>query len=85
MVNAEKYTQKSLEALREAQNLTIKNGNQQMEQIHLMRALISENDGLIPGLLALAGAVGIALFGAGAIFFDWKLFKYFKEKLEEKK
>ena len=39
MVNPEKYTQKSVEALREAQNLTLQNGNQQMEQIHLLRAL----------------------------------------------
>ena len=51
MVNPEKYTQKSVEALREAQNLTLQNGNQQMEQIHLMRALITDGDGLVPGLL----------------------------------
>ena len=56
MVNPEKYTQKSVEALREAQNLTLQNGNQQMEQIHLMRALLSDADGLIPGLLKAAGA-----------------------------
>ena len=55
MVNPEKYTQKSVEALREAQNLTLQNGNQQMEQIHLMRALIAEADGLVPGLLKAAG------------------------------
>ncbi|MBO4283049.1 MAG: AAA family ATPase, partial [Clostridia bacterium] len=64
MVNADKFTQKSVEALREAQNLTLKNGNQQMEQIHLMRALISEDDGLIPGLLKAAGTEVNLLAGA---------------------
>lgn len=37
---------------------------------------------LLPLWVTIAVSV---LFGAGAIFFDWKLFKYFKEKLEEKK
>ena len=46
MVNPEKYTQKSVEALREAQNLTLQNGNQQMEQIHLFSALLRQEDGL---------------------------------------
>ncbi|MBP5609806.1 MAG: hypothetical protein J6X72_00495 [Clostridia bacterium] len=64
MVNAEKFTQKSIEALREAQNLTLQNGNQQMEQIHLMRALIAEDDGLIPGLLKAAGVEVNLLAGA---------------------
>ena len=64
MVNPEKYTQKSVEALREAQNLTTKNGNQQMEQIHLMRALLSDGDGLIPGLLRAAGVDVNLLSGA---------------------
>ena len=64
MVNPEKYTQKSVEALREAQNLTLQNGNQQMEQIHLMRALIAEADGLVPGLLKAAGIETNLLAGA---------------------
>ena len=35
-MNAEKYTQKSLEAVKAAQELTIQNQNQQIEQAHLL-------------------------------------------------
>ena len=35
-MNAEKYTQKSLEAVKAAQELTIQNQNQQIEQEHLL-------------------------------------------------
>ena len=34
-MNAQNYTQKSLEAIQAAQKLTIENQNQQIEQIHL--------------------------------------------------
>ena len=33
-MNAQKYTQKSLEAIQAAQQLTIENQNQQIEQVH---------------------------------------------------
>ena len=64
MANLEQYTQKSQEALREAQNLTIRLGNQQMEQAHLLRALVSFDDGLIPELLKGAGIQVNLLSGA---------------------
>ena len=50
-MNIEKYTQKSTEAIRDARNLAVENGNQTLEQVHLLSALISDSDGLIPGLL----------------------------------
>ena len=39
-MNAEKYTQKSLAAVKAAQELTIQNQNQQIEQVHLLAALL---------------------------------------------
>ena len=38
-MNAQNYTQKSLEAIQAAQKLTIENQNQQIEQLHLLAAL----------------------------------------------
>ena len=49
-MNLQKFTQKSIEAIQQAQNLTVSNGNQQMEQEHLLLALLKQEDGLIPGL-----------------------------------
>jgi ATP-dependent Clp protease ATP-binding subunit ClpB len=37
-MNAQKYTQKSMEAVQAAQQLTVENSNQQIEQIHLLAA-----------------------------------------------
>ena len=50
-MNAEKYTQKSLEAVREAQEIVIRNQNMQIDQQHLLLALISQEDGLISQLM----------------------------------
>ncbi len=50
-MNIEKYTQKSTEAIRDARALAVENGNQTLEQVHLLSGLISDSDGLIPGLL----------------------------------
>ncbi len=50
-MNAEKYTQKSLEAVREAQEIVIRNQNMQIDQQHLLCALISQEDGLIARLM----------------------------------
>ena len=41
-MNAEKYTQKSLEAVREAQEIVIRNQNMQIDQQHLLLALIGQ-------------------------------------------
>ncbi len=50
-MNAEKFTQKSLEAVRAAQDLVIRQQNMQIDQQHLLYALIAQEDGLIPQIL----------------------------------
>ena len=46
-MNNEKYTQKSLEALQDSHNIAIENSNSQIEQAHLLYALLkSENTGV---------------------------------------
>ena len=54
-MNAQKYTQKSLAAIQAAQELTIGNDNQQIEQIHLFAALLRQQEGLAPALLKRMG------------------------------
>ena len=39
-MNAQKYTQKSLEAIQAAQSIATEYGNQQIEQAHLLLALL---------------------------------------------
>ena len=55
-MNMNQLTQKSIEALRDMQSLALENGNQQIEQIHLLDALVSKEDGLIPNLVKQSGA-----------------------------
>ena len=50
-MNFNNYTQKSLEAVQSAQNLAVQNSHQQLEQIHLLLALLHQDGGLIPQLL----------------------------------
>ena len=50
-MNAQKFTQKSLEAIQSAQNLTIERQNMQLEEEHLFYALLTQEEGLIPQLL----------------------------------
>ena len=50
-MNAQKLTQKSLEAVQRAQDLSIERQNMQLEQAHLLLALLTQEDGLIPQLL----------------------------------
>jgi len=50
-MNAEKFTQKSLEAVRAAQDLVIRQQNMQIDQQHLLYALVAQEDGLIPQIL----------------------------------
>lgn len=54
-MNAQNYTQKSLAAIQDAQSLTIRNENQQMEQIHLFSALLQQEDGLVRELFKRMG------------------------------
>lgn len=50
-MNIQKFTQKSLEAIQNAQNIAIKNQNAQVEQEHILYALLSQEDSLIEQLL----------------------------------
>ena len=50
-MNFGNYTQKSLEAVRNAQQIAVENNNQQMEQCHILLALLRQEGGLIPQLL----------------------------------
>ena len=51
-MNAEKLTQKSAEAIRAAQQAAQEYGNPQIEQVHLLLALLQDPEGLIPQLLS---------------------------------
>lgn len=55
-MNFNQYTQKSIEAVQSAQSIAQSMGHQQLTQDHLLKALISQNDGLIPQLITNAGA-----------------------------
>ena len=50
-----KFTQKSLEAIQEAQQMAIKNGNPQIEELHLHAALLANSNDLVFRVLSLAG------------------------------
>ena len=50
-MNFENYTQKSLEAVQSAQKVAQQNHHQQLEQLHLLLALLRQDGGLVPQLL----------------------------------
>ncbi|MGI5905733.1 MAG: ATP-dependent chaperone ClpB [Candidatus Pararuminococcus gallinarum] len=50
-MNAQKFTQKSLEAIQAAQQISIEHQNMQISQEHLLYALLTQEGGLIPELL----------------------------------
>ncbi len=50
-----KFTQKSQEAITEAQSVAIKYGHQQVDVEHLLSALLTQKDGLVPRLIERAG------------------------------
>ena len=54
-MNAQKLTQKSLEAIQAAQTLATEHAHMQIEQQHLLLALIDQSDGLIGQLLQKMG------------------------------
>ena len=54
-MNIQKFTQKSIEAMQNAQSLTIEHGNQQMEQVHLLSALIRNPEELVSSVLTKSG------------------------------
>ncbi|MBR4799712.1 MAG: AAA family ATPase, partial [Clostridia bacterium] len=51
-----KFTQKSIEAIQQAQSSAVEYGNQQLGEEHLALALLTQREGLIPELMRKAGA-----------------------------
>ena len=54
-MNAEKYTQKTLDAIRTAQSMAQENGNQYLTPEHLLYALVDQDGGLIGSLFGKMG------------------------------
>ena len=54
-MNAQKFTQKSLEAIQDAQNIAIQNQNAQIEEEHLLLALLEQEESLIKELIKKIG------------------------------
>ena len=50
-MNVQKFTQKSMEAIQLAQNIASEHDNQQIEQCHVLMALLMQEEGLVPQLL----------------------------------
>lgn len=50
-MNIQKFTQKSVEAIQNCEKLAYEYGNQEIEQEHLLYALVTDADGLIPKLI----------------------------------
>lgn len=63
-MNTQKLTQKSLEAIQNAQSLCIEYQNQQLEPEHVFAALLSQDDGLIGHLVQKMGVSVDSLIGA---------------------
>ena len=63
MLNAEKLTQKSLEAVKTAQSLALERNNVQITPEHLTYALVSQEGGLIGSLFAKMGTDTSAFLG----------------------
>ena len=51
VMNIQKFTQKSLEAIQNAQSMAVEYGNPQMDQQHLLVTLLTQDEGLIPQLM----------------------------------
>jgi ATP-dependent Clp protease ATP-binding subunit ClpB len=61
MIRFEKLTVKAQEALQAAQELGSRNGQQQVEPLHLLWALVAQGDGVVPPLLEKLGVSPTAL------------------------
>ncbi|MBE6731918.1 MAG: ATP-dependent chaperone ClpB [Ruminococcaceae bacterium] len=67
-MNLEKYTQKSVEAIKLASEKAEENGNQYITDKHLLYALLKQDGGLIPSILGSMGAdVKVLLSGVEAL------------------
>ena len=63
-MNAQNFTQKTVDAVRRAQSLALAHDNMQIEQVHLLSALLSQENGLIPQLLKQMGVDTQSLLAA---------------------
>ncbi len=63
-MNAQKLTQRSMEAIQAAQSLAVAAQNMQIEQLHLFQALVQQENGLIGQLLTKLGTDTQTLQGA---------------------
>lgn len=50
-MDAQKYTQRSLQMIQDAQNIAIKNGNPEITDLHLHKALVTDSESLIARVL----------------------------------
>ncbi len=55
-MNTQRMTQKSMEALQTARTIATRASNQQLEQVHLLRALLQEDEGLTTAIVRKMGA-----------------------------
>ncbi len=62
-MNAQKFTQKALETISQAQNIAIENQNQAVTPEHLLYALLDSDGGLIPSILRRQGMDADLLLG----------------------
>ncbi|MCH5200886.1 MAG: ATP-dependent chaperone ClpB [Oscillospiraceae bacterium] len=69
-MNTQKLTKKSLETLQQAQTIATQNSNQQVDQCHLLLALLQQEEGLIPQLLQSMGVNGSAVTEEAARIVD---------------
>ena len=51
-MNIQKFTQKSIEAINACEKIAMDYGNQELEQEHLLMALLRQENGLIPSLIS---------------------------------
>jgi ATP-dependent Clp protease ATP-binding subunit ClpB len=57
----DKFTVKAQEALQAMQDIAGRNGNQQMEPVHLLLALVEQPEGIVPGILQRLGTTSAAV------------------------
>ncbi|MBE5849162.1 MAG: ATP-dependent chaperone ClpB [Lachnospiraceae bacterium] len=50
-MNIQKFTQKSLDAINSLEKITYDHGNQEIAQIHLLYAMLTQEDGIMPKLI----------------------------------
>ena len=61
MLRFDKFTVKAQEALQAAQEMAARSGQQQIEPLHLLWALLAQGDGVVPPLLEKLGVSPAAL------------------------